>query len=387
MDNRESHNEDTKADILIVTLPLMNGNYGGILQAYALQKYIKSLGGNSVTQMLPLRRRKINVLNSIAKRLLKKLNGQKVKVFIPDVNKIILSEMIGFISNNIKTVNVSLSLDGSVKRFEHYKLFIVGSDQVWRSRYGDVRKYLFGFLKSDNAKRISYAASFGVDTTDEYGPDLVSQTKDLAARFSDISVREDSAINIVYENWGRKATQHVDPTLLLNAEDYIKMAVGNDSHKDKVFSYVLDKTDDKQAVLAAVLDSLNNDCFEIMPTPFTGDDVIFEFPEQYQYPSPKKWLGAFKDASFVVTDSFHGCVFSIIFNKPFIAIGNNERGLARFASLLKLFGLEDRLVLSVDQLDGRLINRSIDWVDVNQKIEKQRRRSERYLSKYIGGLN
>ena len=82
------------------------------------------------------------------------------------------------------------------------------------------------------------------------------------------------------------------------------------------------------------------------------------------FPSVTKWLRAFMDAEMVITDSFHGCVFSIIFNKPFWVVGNKERGQARFSSLLSLFKLEDRLI-SVDDIESINWNTPIDWDSIN----------------------
>ena len=88
---------------------------------------------------------------------------------------------------------------------------------------------------------------------------------------------------------------------------------------------------------------------------------------QCVFPPVTKWLRGFMDASFVVCDSFHGAVFSIIFNKPFLVIANKERGMARFDSLLRMYGLEGRLVS--ENLDISSLEKPIDWVVVNRKRE------------------
>ena len=93
------------------------------------------------------------------------------------------------------------------------------------------------------------------------------------------------------------------------------------------------------------------------------------------------WFRAFHDAEVVITDSFHACAFSIIFNKPFWVIGNEARGFARFSSLLKLFGLEDRLI--VDMQDIRT-NKKIDWISINQKRESLVEKSLLFLNDNLG---
>ena len=91
-----------------------------------------------------------------------------------------------------------------------------------------------------------------------------------------------------------------------------------------------------------------------------------------------QWLASFSNAKFVVTDSFHGMVFSIIFEKDFIVIGNRERGLERFSSLLSLLGLEDRLVYKVEDLKNKQLSR-IDYTSVNKTLNKLKESSKRFL--------
>lgn len=103
-------------------------------------------------------------------------------------------------------------------------------------------------------------------------------------------------------------------------------------------------------------------------------------------PKVEQWLKSFRDAEYVVTDSFHGTVFSIIFNKPFITIGNKSRGLARFTSLLSTFGLEHRLISSPNDIDSKLVSASIGWAPVNRIITKERQRSLNYLSRHLSAI-
>ena len=100
-------------------------------------------------------------------------------------------------------------------------------------------------------------------------------------------------------------------------------------------------------------------------------------------PSVESWLKGFHDAKFIITDSFHGCLFSIIFNKPFLIIGNEKRGLARFNSLLSDFALMDRMILRKDENYSDIIQKSIDWEAVNNRLEEKRREACRFLSTNI----
>src|SRR5690606_8307050 len=102
------------------------------------------------------------------------------------------------------------------------------------------------------------------------------------------------------------------------------------------------------------------------------------------FPPVEEWLQSFDDAAFVLTDSFHGCIFSIIFNKPFIAVGNTKRGISRFESLLKHFGLSERLVYPSDRIDGKLLLQTIDWDAVNHIRQTQVDLAEAFFKKSLG---
>lgn len=353
--------------VLILTLS-QGGNYGGMLQAYALQKSIRSLDFEAESTFS---------LGDPVKRMIKSLPG-----FVYAMTKIRGKKMIdhtmatqytsNFIQGRIMLVDFSRAQKGG------YAAYVVGSDQVWRKPYTYIPHNLLNFVKNDTPK-ISYAASFGRDDLDEYGDKLIAKTKKLAQRFDAISVREDSGVDIVKEHWGLEAEHHVDPTLLLNAADYSKLIDEPTSElyapDGDLFSYVLDTNESKQGIADIVAKSQGLKVFTVID----GDENNGK-----PMPPVEQWLRSFRDAKYVVTDSFHGTVFSIIFNKPFIAIGNKERGLARFTSLLKMFGLEDRLVTSADEVTDELINKPIDWNAVNARVKAEQGRSFVYLKKHLG---
>ncbi len=104
----------------------------------------------------------------------------------------------------------------------------------------------------------------------------------------------------------------------------------------------------------------------------------------FVFPNPAAWLRGFQDAKFVVTDSFHGTVFSILHNIPFIAIGNVDRGLSRFQSLLKMFALEDRLITDINSVNiDNFVSREIEWGRVNERLESERGKAMEFLSKSL----
>lgn len=352
--------------ILIVTLS-QGINYGGMLQAYALQESVRGLN---------LEVESTFSLGSPVKKIVRSLPGLSYAVSkIRRKKKVDSDEATQytnkFIQGHITLVGFSKARSGT------YAAYVVGSDQVWRKPYTYIPHNLLNFVKSE-APKISYAASFGRDDLDEYDNKLVARTKKLARRFDAISVREDSGVDIVKNYWGLGAEHHVDPTLLIDTTDYVKLIDNPTSElhtpDGDLFSYILDTDESKQGIASVVAKSRGLKVFTVID----GDENNGK-----SMPPVEQWLCSFRDAKYVVTDSFHGTVFSIIFNKPFIAIGNKERGLARFTSLLKMFGLEDRLVTSVDDVTEELINKPIGWNAVNAKIKSEQKRSFDYLKKHL----
>ena len=223
--------------------------------------------------------------------------------------------------------------------------------------------FFLSFLNNeDKAKRIAYAASFGVDNCDEFSAEQLAEYAPLLQRFDAIGVREDSAVDLCKQHFSANAEHVIDPTLLLDKEIYCDLVAhdNNPSSNGNMMVYVLDKAPEKQQIIQQVARERGLKPFTVMPE-LNGI-----------YPPVTQWLRGFMDAEYVVTDSFHGVAFSIIFNKPFIAIGNHDRGLARFTSILKMFCLEQRLIFSLAELSVELINSPIDFATVNQlKTEKQ----------------
>lgn len=379
--------------IAILTLPLID-NYGGILQCYALQTVLEGTG-HQVTVLdrrwpgsgngLILRR-----LGSLAKCLLRKfVFGQKDIVLMSPwaedyhIHKCSEAEERGvkeirrFVRENIhltKPLRSSKELAKWVERYG-YDCIVVGSDQVWREIYSpDIEDFFLGFLpEGDNRLKITYAASFGTADSPISEAHLANCVR-LAKRFDALSVRERSGVEILKETFGLEARLVLDPTLLLSAEQY-KFPVENE-RTGGVVSYILDETDDKDSIISQVAKSLSIKETKVRISTRSADaDTLLK-------PSVEEWLASFASADFVVTDSFHGCVFSIINQKPFIAIANKDRGLERFTSLLGSFGLQERLVFNIEEFERKksLLLRPIDYEPVDTKRRTLIQDSLEYLT-------
>jgi exopolysaccharide biosynthesis predicted pyruvyltransferase EpsI len=234
--------------------------------------------------------------------------------------------------------------------------------------------------QNDNVKRIAYAASFGVDDW-EFSEEDTNVCRNLLQKFDAVSVRENSAVLLCEKYLNRADVMHVlDPTMLLDKEDYIHLVEKENEPKSlgNLFCYILDEDEKKNEIIKTIAKQTNAVPFTQMPKCRISQENLKDRLEDCVYPTVTAWLRAFMDAEMVVTDSFHGCVFSIIFNKPFIVYGNKGRGMARFHSLLSIFGLENRLITnSEDAL--RVINEPINWETVNVKKKEWQEKSLNFL--------
>lgn len=368
----------------ILTLPL-HTNYGGILQAYALQTVLERMGHNVVVFdtpnkvfMPPLWKLPL----SLIKRTLLKCLGKGNRIFIEhyynSINPIICQNIQPFIDNNIKRKEIRKFTDLKSK---DYDAIVVGSDQVWRAIYfpmwgkkQSIQNAFLSFTQHWNIKRISYAASFGTDDW-EYTEQQTADCRKLLQSFAAVSVRERPGVYLCQKYFHLKAIHVLDPTMLLSKDDYVSLYEKSKTPKSPgtLLNYVLDDTQElrfvvnKIAVLKQLIPfSVNN--------PFENDETKPLDSRVKQ--SVETWLRGFADADFVITDSFHACVFSIIFKKQFLVVGNKGRGMSRFTSLLKMFGLEDRLVVEKTDLENLAI---IDYDAVYKKYDIFKQTSLEFL--------
>ncbi len=372
--------------ICILTQPLRI-NYGGLLQSFALQKVLIGMGHDVVTaKHMPLQKRSLWFRLSrfcyhfIRKYLFRKQANPFVYLFTSLDKfrrdyKIISAKTERFIDSNIVTVDFfNENLKTIPKR---YDALIVGSDQVWRPIYSNVPTYFLNFTKGMNLKRIAYAASFGVDNIDEFDDLTLKICKDAAKMFDGISVREDSGVCLCNKYLGVKAEHLLDPTMLLDKEDYLKVIDDDTTNTSKVLMcYILDDSYNKDKIVDYFSNKLNLGPLKVMPEEkYTADKTNLT---KCVFPSVSSWLAGFRDAKFVVTDSFHGTVFAIIFNKPFVTICNQDRGGARFDSLLKMFKIENRLISSIDDISDDF-QMDMDFTEVNAIRKEWKNKSINFL--------
>lgn len=376
----------------ILTLQL-HTNYGGILQAYALQTTLQRMGHEAYIITLIYQECKIIGWRKAVSPLVyavrfgrRYICGDKSSfVFLEQKfnreRKIRMANTNAFIS---KYINVLECADYTTLSKDHVDAIVVGSDQVWRPIYfhGDIIHAYLDFAKDWSIKRVSYAASFGTDEW-EYSEQQTLDCRALISKFDAVSVREDSAVELCKKHFDIDAKHLLDPTMLLDKEDYIKLveAVNTAKSSGNLMVYILDITPDKQMLIDTIAKQRGLIPFTTRAKATDGDggNILLPLEDRIQ-PPLEVWIRGFMDAEFVVADSFHACVFSIIFNKPFIVYGNMTRGNARFISLLKMFGLESQLIYSSDELNIDKCS-MIDWDSVNMRLKALKKESIEFLTK------
>lgn len=365
----------------IITLPL-HVNYGGILQAYALQTALKNWGYDSEI----IQRKRVRFKLPLWKKILVYTKRAITKYLLRDSSQIIFLEEkynreYDSVSKNTQNFIRKYILLREINSFEDisetdFGCYIAGSDQIWRPRYfRNIENAFFFFAKDWDVKRLSYAASFGTDDW-EYSNDQARLCSSLLTKFNAVSVRELSGIDICSKYLHYDNAKHVlDPTMLLTSGDYLQLLCDDDSKSDgDLLTYILDETNEKIQVVNKIAEKNGYKPFAVNAKP---ENINAPLDERI-VPPIENWIKGFRDAKFVITDSFHACVFSILFHKPFIVYGNKARGLARFQSLLSMFDLSNRLITSADDFKGNSMN-EIDWVKVDTYLEKYKNISITFL--------
>lgn len=380
----------------ILTLPVYY-NYGGILQAFALQTYLTRRGHEV---WLIDRRKKapgrllcclVSAKRMVKKYLFRQMVGPVIYSHEREAAqplRLIATHTMPFIARYLQPRTPVITREKEMKRLAKagFDAFIVGSDQVWRPDYSPyLTDYFLGFLPGTfKGRRIAYAASFGV------GQWLLGEkpTRRLAAllqRFDAVSVREASGIDLCKQYFGTAAVQVLDPTLLLTAADYLAlMPVAGEpaavlstqsAASRRLWIYVLDLTADKRAVVDRLAAELDLEPVYLQSAVLKKGIVAAPVTD---------WLAGLRDADFVFTDSFHGTVFSILFHKPFLVYANRRRGTARFSSLLNMFSLQNRLIHDGGELTDGNYRSPIDWAAVDRQLDYKRDDARTFLSEALG---
>ena len=332
-------------------------NYGGILQCFALSTYLKLLGHEPlVIRRVP---NKSNIIKRILRSFLKQLGLKHFNQVLSDRAANVRS----FVEENLNRTAVidSHSLMNKVCNQYQLEAVLVGSDQVWRRDFAINFgfDYFLDFVPS-NVIKASYAASFGLNTWD-YTNDESKIIKRLLQDFRGISVREKEAVGLCKSHLEMDAELLIDPTMLLNDSIYGKYSSDRIIQDKYVFVYWLGDLNDISKYVSEY-ESLG---YKVKVITLRGNHVV---------DSVEDWLSYIKYADIVLTDSFHGCVFSMLFHKQFVAYCNKSGGYGRIQSLFESMGISDKL-------ENPKMN--VDYTIVDNQMEALRAKANNYLQKIL----
>ena len=365
----------------ILTLPL-HTNYGGILQAYALQTVLERMGHDVVVFdtskriSMPMWKYPFAfVKRCIRKYVVRKPTRIFYEKWYNETYSILSQHTQRFINKYINRLEIA---SFSSLQKDDFDVLIVGSDQVWRPMYfcpmfrTEIENAFLSFADTWVVKRIAYAASFGSENW-EYNSEQTDRISELIKKFDAVSVRETLGVQMCKSQLNIDVAHVLDPTMLLSKEDYMNLIRASDVKQSRgnLLCYILDETEEKNDIINYIAEQKGMFPFYVNSN---IESLTMSFTDCIQ-PAVESWLRGFYDADFVVTDSFHACVFAILFQKPFIAVGNKERGMARFYSLLDLFGLRQCLITEVSEIKWL----EIDWDAIFVTMQQERARATLFL--------
>lgn len=335
-------------------------NYGSMITYYALSKVMESMGLSYAMIRNPL----------------------ETETNIDELHK---AHPLVFAQNRYE-ITPLIPIDDMNQLNDYFDIFLIGSDQMWNYYLSKPyrQSYFLDFAYDDKIK-ISYATSFGLN---EYvgPPEEKEITKKNLHRFDKISVRDDFSQRICNDEFELSADLLLDPVFLCPVEKYEELIdeVDFSENDDYIFAYILNPNERIGAEIKKIAE--NASCRIVVVFDFGGNkeqqknslNVNSELVDFIILPDVKEWIYLFKNASFILTDSFHGTCFSIIFKKNFITLKNNARGGSRFDFLLSEFRLQEHLIENPEELSEKYlklnhnyrINYDLVWKDINYQKAK-----------------
>lgn len=341
-------------------------NYGAVLQAFGLQRALKQLGIQEV--------KIINYFPGFLNETDQSLKTRLVQLIYFFGLKKKKKSFQNFLEKKLSLDGNKMILKDLTKLENKYDFFIVGSDQVWNTNitHSDM-SYFLNFI-NEQKKKLSYAASFGVNRINEENK---KEIENLLKNFNRISVREKQGVEIIKELLGKEVPCVLDPSLLINKKEWLEIAK-LPIEKEYILLYLMNKNN---SILQFARNLSKETGCKIVWINATIQDQI-NGKKKFSA-SPEEFLGFFAKAKYVVTNSFHGTVFSINFNKNFFIelLPPPSAVNSRLENVLDLFGLRDRQI--INGINNN-IHCDIDYAKVNQILIHERGKSMKFLKESIG---
>ena len=378
----------------IITFWQSNDNYGQILQCKALQQCLLELGHSPylIKYDFENRRQKLS-FKKLVKKILKFIlifpiiisHNRETKFSKRKQEQGSLNEKRKFIDFKNKYILSSHCVYHSLKELKQNPpladAYITGSDQVWAQLLdNNENKVFFLDFGNRNTKRISYAPSFALE---EYPRDLLGKLKNQLSIFDFISIREETGRRIL-GSIGVEADLVLDPTLLLTINSYQPL-LKQQKFNNYIYIYSLNIQSPDEICFSQLLESISDK--KIVVTTASGICQASEIFDNvlYDYSTIEDWLTNIRYADLFVTSSFHGIVFAIILHTNFVFVplkGHWAKMNNRVLDLLNSIGLSDRCLFAKNDYKT-IISQSINWRDVDCKLDHLRKKSVLFLNKAL----
>lgn len=363
--------------ILIITHSLRY-NYGCILQNFALQTVLSQLGHDVITLKLRRKQTFFIYIFSYLKYLCRRILGYNAyKPLSTNELNLICKHTDKFVHKYIKMSPRMYLINKKWVQNQKFDVIVVGSDQVLHpASYKNIENIYLDFI--NGVRKIIYAGSFGTEQW-IYTRKQTYNCSNLIKDFIAVSSREKSGMYFFEDILNVKSELVLDPTLLLNQNIYISKTKKLKNNIGLV-TYILDTNEMKSTIVDKISKEL---LLPICKSSNENMDNPYCTPNERIAHSVEDWLTSFKYADYIVTDSYHGTCFAIIFRKQFLVIANKKRGIDRFKTLLSYFSLEDRLINNLSEITEQLIKSEIDYSKIEYELNILRNKSYSFLEKAL----
>ena len=341
-------------------------NYGGVLQAYALCKYLNNQGHSASQILYTARVKKLAPPPNSSKKICRTILKRIKRKYYRSKNRAIQQRMANLFADFLDQVphtKNSYTKDNISQVTNEFDAFVAGSDQIWNPDWHD-SSYMLDFVDS-NVPKVAYAASMGVSALTDEQKTLYEK---LLARFNKISVREKECANVLGDVLDKPIEVSVDPTLLLTAENWDEVASDSKIKNKYVFLYMLGDDIKVKRLAQKFAESKG---LQLVYIP----DLIGEYVKSDRKikgnmvtdATPNDFISLIKHAEYIFTDSFHACVFSLLYKKSFFAFDRkgSQKTSSRICNLTEMFECKERFCVTDAQ-------RSVDYISKCPPINYQK---------------
>lgn len=358
-------------------------NYGAVLQAYATQQFISHAGYDAVLIDYITEQYQIDNKDFVYKatvRWRKNVLTRLIWKYTKHRNDLIRRDFFrAFVDANIRKTKIYFSNEELKLDTPDCHVFISGSDQIWNTDFSWDRKpdlpFFLDFVPDDR-KKIAYSSSFGEAHME---PETKEEVRTLLSRYDAIAVRESSGKKLI-EEMGLSARVVLDPTMLCDHKVWEGLAAKRLVKQDYVLLFQINPN--KELIKSAKQFAKSKNLRLILLSANPAHKRVLG-PGAVYMPKVEEWLSYFKYASYVLTDSFHACVFSTQFNRQFAAYVE-ERNIKRISSVLHLLGIENRMIQNATYADlAKVYDGEIDFIQVNNKLNELQTDSGDWLLKQL----